>query len=49
MKTFNQLQAGLDNLGGMVDENNKVIYKDVINLNKVLFSNSGIFSINSIL
>lgn len=45
IKTFNQLQAGLDNLGGMVDENNRVIYKDVINLNKVLFSNSGIFSI----
>lgn len=45
MNTLNDIQDGLDNTNNLINSNNEVIYVDTINLNKVYFANSGVFSI----
>lgn len=45
MSTLNQIQAGLDNTSHYFDNKGNTLYSDTINLNKVYFSNSGLFSI----
>ena len=45
MDTLHQIQDGLDNTNNIIDDENNVIYQSEVNLNKVYFANSGIFSI----